>query len=238
MPVPSPSPDLRRARLRGSAPLRALAVVLVLSLVAVFGATIASGQAPTPVSAVDQTLLTRVVPRDVPGTQAALAVRSSAPVVLEAIPDFLPAERSFAPRPAPELRQAVGVIVKATPTPRPTPRPQAPSTRSSGGGGGGGSGGGGGGSSVSGPASWYCLPGTSACHYQYSGGMYAAAGPALRVGSWRGRTVRVCGGGNCVSVKLIDWCGCPNGRVIDLYSDAFRRLAPLSSGVIRVTVSW
>jgi rare lipoprotein A (peptidoglycan hydrolase) len=28
------------------------------------------------------------------------------------------------------------------------------------------------------------------------------------------------------------------GRVIDLYSDAFRRLAPLSQGTVRVTVSW
>lgn len=68
--------------------------------------------------------------------------------------------------------------------------------------------------------------------------MYAAAGPALRVGDWRGRTVRVCAGGNCVSVKLIDWCGCPSGRVIDLYSDAFRQLAPLSAGTLQVTVSW
>jgi rare lipoprotein A (peptidoglycan hydrolase) len=41
-----------------------------------------------------------------------------------------------------------------------------------------------------------------------------------------------------VSVKLIDWCGCPNGRVIDLYSDAFRRLAPLSSGTVKVSISW
>ena len=30
--------------------------------------------------------------------------------------------------------------------------------------------------------------------------------------------------------RLIDWCACGNGHIIDLYSDAFRRLAPLSSG--------
>jgi rare lipoprotein A (peptidoglycan hydrolase) len=68
--------------------------------------------------------------------------------------------------------------------------------------------------------------------------MYAAAGPLLRVGDWRGRVVRVCGNGRCVTVKLIDWCACPGSRVIDLYSDAFQRLAPLSEGTIQVTVSW
>ena len=76
------------------------------------------------------------------------------------------------------------------------------------------------------------------CHYKYSGGLYAAAGPALRVGHWRGRTVTVRGNGKSVTVKLIDWCACPGGRVIDLYSDAFTRLAPLSAGGVRVTVSW
>jgi rare lipoprotein A (peptidoglycan hydrolase) len=68
--------------------------------------------------------------------------------------------------------------------------------------------------------------------------MYAAAGPALRVGDWRGRTVRVCANGTCLDVRLIDWCQCYGSRVIDLYSDAFRRLAPLSEGTISVTVSW
>ena len=61
---------------------------------------------------------------------------------------------------------------------------------------------------------------------------------ALRVGDWRGRTVTVCGSGSCVNVKLIDWCACGSGRVIDLYSDAFSRLAPLSSGTLSVRVSW
>ena len=91
---------------------------------------------------------------------------------------------------------------------------------------------------VRGGASWYCQAGVSACHRDYPGGMYAAAGPALRVGSWRGRQVRVCAGGDCIWVRLIDWCACGNGHIIDLYSDAFRHLAPLNSGVVRVTVSW
>jgi hypothetical protein len=97
------------------------------------------------------------------------------------------------------------------------------------------------GNSVSGIATYYCLTGVSACHYAYSGGLYAAAGPALRVGNWRGRKVQVCYN-SCVTVTLIDWCQCYKGtkneRIIDLYSDAFKRLAPLSLGEIRVKVSW
>jgi len=69
--------------------------------------------------------------------------------------------------------------------------------------------------------------------------VYAAAGPGLRVGDWRGRRVQVCGSGSCVVVTLVDWCACAGGgRLIDLYSDAYRRLAPLSTGTLRVKVSW
>jgi rare lipoprotein A (peptidoglycan hydrolase) len=89
---------------------------------------------------------------------------------------------------------------------------------------------------VTGTASWYCGHG-SACHYQYPGGLYAAAGPALRVGNWRGRTVEVRANGRMVRARLIDFCACPH-RLIDLYSDAFVRLAPLSRGVLKVSVTW
>jgi hypothetical protein len=89
-----------------------------------------------------------------------------------------------------------------------------------------------------GTATWYCRPGISECHYGYSGGLYAAAGSELRVGDWRGRTVLACAGGRCVRVKLIDWCACEGARVIDLYSDAYRRLAPLSTGTVRIAVYW
>jgi rare lipoprotein A (peptidoglycan hydrolase) len=68
--------------------------------------------------------------------------------------------------------------------------------------------------------------------------LYAAAGPGLRVGAWRGRVVEVCSGGRCVWVTLIDWCACGGNHLIDLYSDAFRQLAPLSSGALRVSVRW
>jgi rare lipoprotein A (peptidoglycan hydrolase) len=137
------------------------------------------------------------------------------------IGDFQVQARSFEPRVEPKQPVRPEALVKAT------PRPNTVAGSA-----------GGGSHSVRGVASWYCKPGVSACHYQYSGGMYAAAGPALRVGNWRGRTVTVCGSGNCVNVKLIDWCACGSGRVIDLYSDAFSRLAPLSSGTLSVRVSW
>lgn len=89
---------------------------------------------------------------------------------------------------------------------------------------------------VTGTASWYCGAG-SACTKGYADGMYGAAGPALRVGDWRGRTVTVCASA-CVAVTLIDWCGCPGGRVIDLYRSAFARLASPSAGTVGVRVSW
>jgi rare lipoprotein A (peptidoglycan hydrolase) len=153
------------------------------------------------------------------------------------IPDFQAAERSFAPRATPRQRNTADVVVIPPPTPKPRPQTVAGSAGSAGSAGGGGSSGGGS-RRVRGSASWYCQTGVSACHYQYPGGMYAAAGPALRIGDWRGRRVQVCANGNCVRVTLVDWCQCYGTRVIDLYSDAFRRLAPLSAGTTQVTVSW
>jgi rare lipoprotein A (peptidoglycan hydrolase) len=44
--------------------------------------------------------------------------------------------------------------------------------------------------------------------------------------------------GRSVVVRLVDTCACPNGRLLDLYSDAFLRLAPLDRGLVRVTVTW
>lgn len=96
-------------------------------------------------------------------------------------------------------------------------------------------------SSVRGSSTWYCLAGVSRCPAGYSGGRYAAAGPALRraLGDWRGKTVFVSyAGSKPISVKLVDWCACKGDRVIDLFGDAFAKLAPRSRGVIPVTVSW
>ena len=134
------------------------------------------------------------------------------------IGDFQEAQqRSFEPRANPDQPVRPESLLKPTPRPRPPANPSH---------------------SVRGTASWYCKAGVSSCASGYPGGLYAAAGPALRVGSWRGRTVTVCGSGNCVNVKLIDWCACGSGRVIDLYSDAFSRLAPTSAGTVSVQVSW
>jgi hypothetical protein len=91
---------------------------------------------------------------------------------------------------------------------------------------------------VGGIATWYCKAGVSSCHYAHSGGLYAAAGAEIRKGDWRGRQVRVCSGGACIWVTLIDWCACAGNRIIDLYSDAYRRLDSLSSGTMKVTVGW
>lgn len=69
-----------------------------------------------------------------------------------------------------------------------------------------------------------------------SGGLYAAISPDLK--SLRGKRVRVCYRGSCVVVKIVD-CNCQARRSIDLFADAFRRLAPLSAGRLRgVTIQW
>jgi rare lipoprotein A (peptidoglycan hydrolase) len=128
--------------------------------------------------------------------------------------DFVAPQRSFTARPTPVQSNTAKTALKVPPHPRLT------------------------GKRVSGSATWYCQTGASACHAAYTGGMYAAAGPALRVGAWRGRVVQVCGGGRCVWVTLIDWCACGGTHVIDLYGDAFRQLATLSSGALKVTVRW
>jgi rare lipoprotein A (peptidoglycan hydrolase) len=93
---------------------------------------------------------------------------------------------------------------------------------------------------VTGNATWYCQPGRSACTRGYpASGPYAAAGPALRVGNWRGRWVTVRANGRAIRVRLVDACQCGNGRrLIDLYGSQFARLAPLGRGVLRVSVTW
>ena len=133
------------------------------------------------------------------------------------IGDFQAGEdRSFEPRAKPKQPARAESVLKPTPRPTPPPNPTH---------------------NVNGRAAWYCQNG-SGCPAGYSGGLFAAAGEALRVGNWRGRTVSVCGAGNCVNVTLVDWCACGGSRVIDLFSDAYRRLAPLSSGTVAVRVTW
>lgn len=79
---------------------------------------------------------------------------------------------------------------------------------------------------VSGVASWY----------DYHPGQ-AAAGPQLRAAlgpHWRGQTVRVCAR-VCIRVRLTDFMRAD--RLVDLDRSDFARLAPLSVGVVHVTVT-
>lgn len=128
-------------------------------------------------------------------------------------------ETVAAPSPAPRQSKPP----KPAPTPRPISRAEKPRPSNH---------------SVSGLATWYCVPGRSRCTKGYPPGLYAAAGSELRVGDWRGRKVQVCAGSKCITVRLIDWCACKGNRIIDLYGAAFDNLAPLGSGVIKVRVSW
>jgi rare lipoprotein A (peptidoglycan hydrolase) len=144
------------------------------------------------------------------------AIDSESSLAPRQIGDFQEQSRSFEPRAKPKQPARAESVLKPTPRPTPPPNPSH---------------------SVNGRAAWYCNNG-SGCPAGYSGGLYAAAGPALRVGNWRGRIVTVCGNGNCVNVKLVDWCACGGARVIDLFGAAYGRLAPLSTGTVAVKVSW
>lgn len=131
---------------------------------------------------------------------------------------YKPSEASMAPvvvsEPTPTRTPPLrGVITAITgPTPRPDPAPPQ-------------------GRRTSGKATWYC------CTKGYGENeMVAAAGSELRIGKWRGRKVTVTTGGTSIQVTLVDWCLCKGSRIIDLQPAAFRKLAPLSRGVINVTV--
>jgi hypothetical protein len=72
--------------------------------------------------------------------------------------------------------------------------------------------------------------------YRDGAGLYAAV-PGWRWGD-RPYRVSVCARHSdaCVTVTVRDFCGCPDRRLIDLSAEAFRRLAPLSLGLVRVSV--
>jgi rare lipoprotein A (peptidoglycan hydrolase) len=81
---------------------------------------------------------------------------------------------------------------------------------------------------IVGIASWYATGGP---------GIYAAAGPPLRRGNWRGETVTVCAW-RCVALQLADWCQCLGTRVLDLSIDTVRALGlDPSRGLYRVEVT-
>ena len=196
-----------------------VAAALVVALATMSAASISTAIAPDPPGPLDAAEFELIAGSDLAGTARTVPEAASSTETAPVIEDFVVPVPSLAPRPEPALDVEPRVILAAT------PRPVSQFAS------------GGGNNRASGSASWYCRTGVSACHHAYPGGMYAAAGPPLRVGNWRGRVVQVCGNGRCVAVKLIDWCACPT-RVIDLYSDAFQRLAPLNQGTVKVTVSW
>ena len=79
--------------------------------------------------------------------------------------------------------------------------------------------------------------------YDVGPGLYAAAGPVLRDAlgqAWRGQHVTVSSEDRSVTVRLSDTCACGERgglpTLLDLSADAFRSLAPLSAGVIRVDI--
>lgn len=90
-------------------------------------------------------------------------------------------------------------------------------------------------SQLTGIASWYCdPPNHPRCTIGHkSGGYYAAIRRDLL--DLRGKIALVCYQTRCVRVEIID-CLCSGTRLIDLYSDAFRELAPLGTGLITVTM--
>lgn len=92
---------------------------------------------------------------------------------------------------------------------------------------------------LSGTSSWFCLSGRSACTRGYPDScLCAAAGPAIRaaLGNWQGQWVTVRTTRAEVRVRLVDWCQCYGVRLIDLFSYPFSMLAPLSAGLIDITV--
>ena len=147
--------------------------------------------------------------------------RTPAPTApVETVPDPSPSEPLASPRtrervplrlmpePPPKVQQKAVAVVD--------PGPKSPS-----------------GSSLSGHATWYCGNG-SRCTRGHPGGLYAAIRRDLLY--LRGQRVTVVSGSRRVTVTIID-CNCgPNANIIDLYTDAFDDLAPLSRGRIPVTL--
>lgn len=95
---------------------------------------------------------------------------------------------------------------------------------------------------IVGLATWYCLAGVSRCMAAHPGGLYAAAGPALRAvlgPDWRGRVVTVWMNGRHVTVTLADSCGVGCQSLIDLYADAMVVIDPgyriNGGGTVKVT---
>jgi rare lipoprotein A (peptidoglycan hydrolase) len=89
---------------------------------------------------------------------------------------------------------------------------------------------------ISGRATWYCGNGSPCTRGTSPDDMVAAIDPTTGID--KGERVTVRHGGRSVTVRIVDVCACGGSRVIDLTSGAFRRLAPLSRGVIAVELEF
>ena len=185
-----------------------IAPILALALLSM--APVAAEPVPT-----SQTTTTVLAPATTDPTPSLADVRA-----LERALEFASIRNAYLDSARQQLARPPAAV--EAPTPEPKAEPKAPAGKIR----------------ARGDATWYCVAGVSACHRDYGGGMYAAAGSELRIGDWRGRTVAVCAGNECIPVTLIDWCACEGDRVIDLYGDAFRQLAPLGQGIVDVSVRW
>lgn len=88
---------------------------------------------------------------------------------------------------------------------------------------------------IDGTATWYCGNGSPCTRGYGPSDLVAAIDPTTGIG--KGAVVTVSHAGRSVTVRIVDVCLCRDRRVIDLTSGAFKRLAPLSVGVIDVTLS-
>jgi hypothetical protein len=117
------------------------------------------------------------------------------------------------PPPAADLKQSPAI------TPKPTERPVTEPPAIEGG-----------------IASW-CAPTPTQCR-RWGGTALLGAVHSFRWGDrpYRVRVCRQVGAAACVVVTVVSYCGCPDGRAIDLSPYAFGKLAPLSRGLVPVTV--
>lgn len=92
------------------------------------------------------------------------------------------------------------------------------------------------GAPVSGTASWFCGSGSPCTAGHHPGELVAAID--RKDTEWdKGDRLVVTHGDRSVTVEVIDVCGCPGRRLIDLSHAAFSRLADPGRGVIAVTIA-
>ena len=214
-PVP-PAPTRRSSLHRAGHPgphrrgrfIREGILVGLASCSLVFMATNAMGQGPTPFIPLAATMFREV--------EVAPPTPRPDPTPSEA-PSWMPPSTPTEPA-SPTLTATPIQTAPPRPQPRPTARPLQPRSTSPSTG-----------HSVSGTPTYYCRAGISRCTRGYPdrpgiADYYAAAGPSLRVGNWRGRIVNVHANGRILRVRLIDWCACGGSHFLDLYWDAFKAL--------------